>query len=45
MRIALEELLKAIPDFSIDSDEPLEYNNVAVRAALQLPVKFTPRAD
>lgn len=42
LRIALEELLQAVPDFSIDSNEPLEYNNVAVRAALQLPIKFTP---
>lgn len=44
LRIAVEELFKAIPDFSIDSDEPLEYNNVAVRAALRLPIKFTPQA-
>lgn len=44
LRIAVEELLKAVPDFTIDSEAPLEFNNVAVRAALQLPIKFTPRA-
>ena len=42
LRIATEELLSAVPDFEIDSTEPLQYNNVAVRAALKLPVKFTP---
>lgn len=42
LRIATEELLRAVPDFEVDSAEPLEYDNVAVRAALKLPVKFTP---
>lgn len=40
--IATEELLSAIPDYEIDCNESLMYNNVAVRAALKLPVKFTP---
>jgi cytochrome P450 len=44
LRIATEELLAAIPDFEVDSNEPLEYNNSAVRAALKLPVKFTASA-
>lgn len=44
LRIGLEELLAAIPDFTVDSDSPLEYNNVAVRAALRLPIKFTPKS-
>lgn len=42
LRIALEELLAAIPDYTIDSGQPLEFNNVAVRAALKLPIAFTP---
>jgi cytochrome P450 len=42
LRIATEELLAAIPDFEVDSTEPLEYNNAAVRSALKLPVKFAP---
>ncbi|MGZ5390217.1 MAG: cytochrome P450, partial [Aeromicrobium sp.] len=42
LRIATEELLSAVPDFEINSAEPLKYNNSAVRAALKLPVKFTP---
>lgn len=44
LRIATEELLSAIPDFEVDSTAPLQYNNSAVRAALKLPVTFTPSA-
>lgn len=45
LRIAVEELLKAIPDYVVDSDEPLTYDNVAVRCATRLPIKFTPRGN
>jgi len=39
LRLATEELLKRIPDFSVDPDA-LVYNNIAVRAATVLPVAF-----
>lgn len=44
LRIATDELLSAIPDFRVDTNEPLQFNNSAVRAALKLPVTFTPSA-
>lgn len=44
LRIAVEELLAAIPDYVVDSDEPLTYDNVAVRCATRLPIRFTPRS-
>jgi hypothetical protein len=37
--LATEELLKRIPEFSVDPDA-LVYNNIAVRAATVLPVSF-----
>ena len=45
LRIAVEELLAAIPDYTIDSSEPLEYNNIAVRSATRLPIAFTPQSE
>lgn len=42
LRIALEELLAAIPDYTLDLDEPLKFDNQSVRCAQKLPVKFTP---
>ncbi|WP_059020186.1 cytochrome P450 [Mycobacterium sp. M26] len=44
LRIAVEELLAAVPDYEIDSQEPLTYDNVAVRCATSLPIRFTPHS-
>ncbi|EHB50331.1 Camphor 5-monooxygenase [Mycolicibacterium rhodesiae JS60] len=44
LRIAVEELLAVAPDYVVDSDEPLTYDNVAVRSATRLPIRFTPRS-
>jgi cytochrome P450 len=41
MRVAVEEFLAAAPDYVINPDIALEYDNVAVRCAKQLPVIFT----
>lgn len=45
LRIAVEEFLAAAPDFVIDSGRELEFDNVAVRCAKQLPVTFTAPAS
>jgi cytochrome P450 len=42
MRLAVEEMLKRIPKFSIASDEKLVYDNVAVRNVVYLPIVFEP---
>jgi cytochrome P450 len=42
MRIALEELLRRIPDFRIDPDEPLIYQHGQVRGVEALHLRFTP---
>lgn len=42
MRLAVEEMLKRIPKFSIAPDEKLVYDNVAVRNVVYLPVVFEP---
>ena len=39
LRLALEEFLKRIPDYTVDADV-LGYNNIAVRAAEYLPISF-----
>ena len=39
LRLAVEELLKRIPDYSVDVDA-LTYDNIAVRAVTNLPVSF-----
>jgi cytochrome P450 len=39
LRLATEELLKRIPDYSVDVNA-LTYNNIAVRAVTNLPVSF-----
>jgi cytochrome P450 len=42
MRLAVEEMLKRIPRFSIAPDEKLVYDNVAVRNVVYLPIVFEP---
>ncbi|MET0703041.1 MAG: cytochrome P450 [Mycobacterium sp.] len=42
MRLAVEEMLKRIPTFSIAPDEKLIYDNVAVRNVVYLPIVFEP---
>ena len=39
-RLATEELLKRIPEYSVDVDE-LTYSNIAVRAVTNLPISFS----
>jgi cytochrome P450 len=41
LRIALDELLTRIPDYSVPAIEELEYDNVSVRAVTRLPITFT----
>ncbi|MGV0793259.1 cytochrome P450 [Mycolicibacterium sp. XJ1819] len=43
LRVALDEILNRIPDFTVPNPEDLVYDNVSVRAVLKLPVTFTPR--
>jgi cytochrome P450 len=43
MRLAIEELLKRIPDYSVAPGEKLVYDNIAVRNVTYLPVAFQPR--
>lgn len=42
MRLALEEVLARIPNFSIAPGEALVYDNIAVRSVLYLPIVFEP---
>ncbi|BBZ70543.1 MULTISPECIES: cytochrome P450 [Mycobacterium] len=42
IRIAVEELLARAPDFTTDPKE-LRFDNVSVRVANHLPIKFTPK--
>ena len=42
MRLAIEELLKRIPDYSVAPGEELVYDNVAVRNVTYLPIAFQP---
>jgi len=43
MRLAVEELLKRIPDYSVAPGEDLVYDNISVRNVTYLPVTFQPR--
>jgi cytochrome P450 len=43
MRLAVEELLKRIPDYSVAPGEELVYDNIAVRNVTYLPIAFKPR--
>ena len=43
MRLAVEELLARIPDYSIQQGEDLIYDNIAVRNVTYLPIAFQPR--
>jgi cytochrome P450 len=43
MRLAVEEFLKRIPDYSIQQGEDLIYDNIAVRNVTYLPIAFQPR--
>jgi cytochrome P450 len=43
MRLAVEELLKRIPDYSVAPGEDLVYDNIAVRNVTYLPIAFKPR--
>ena len=42
MRLAVEELLKRIPEYSIAPGEDLVYDNVALRNVTYLPIAFEP---
>jgi cytochrome P450 len=42
LRIALDEILTRIPDYTVPAVEDLVYDNVSVRMAKRLPIKFTP---
>jgi cytochrome P450 len=42
MRLAVEEVLRRIPNFSVAPDEELVYDNVAVRNVTYLPIVFEP---
>ena len=41
--MAVEELLKRIPDYSVAPGEDLVYDNISVRNVTYLPVTFKPR--
>lgn len=43
MRLAVEEFLKRIPDYSVAPDEELVYDNIAVRNVSYLPIAFKPK--
>jgi cytochrome P450 len=43
LRLALEEFHRRIPEYAVAPDRPVVYDNVAVRAAKQLPLVFQSR--
>ena len=45
LRIAVEELLARIPDYSVTVGESLVYDNVSVRTVTHLPVSFRPHSN
>ena len=45
LRIALEELLKRIPDFAVTNSDALVFDNIAVRTVTKLPVAFEPKIN
>lgn len=42
LRIALDEILTRIPDYTVPAIEDLVYDNISVRAVTRLPITFTP---
>jgi hypothetical protein len=40
MRLALDELLARIPNYSVGPEDSLIYDNVAVRMVKHLPITF-----
>jgi cytochrome P450 len=40
MRLAIEELLDRIPNYSVGPDDSLVYDNISVRMVKQLPITF-----
>ena len=45
LRVALDEVLTRIPDFTVPAIDDLVYDNVSVRAVTKLPITFTPQQD
>ena len=45
MRLAVEELLARIPDYTVAPGEALVYDNISVRNVTYLPIAFKPRVD
>lgn len=45
MRLAVDELLNRIPEYSVADGEELVYDNVPVRNVTYLPITFEPRID
>jgi cytochrome P450 len=43
MRLAVEEFLKRIPDYSVAPGEDLVYDNIALRNVTYLPIAFKPK--
>jgi cytochrome P450 len=43
MRLAVEELLSRIPDYSVQPGEELVYDNISVRNVTYLPIAFKPK--
>ena len=42
LRVALDEILTRLPDYTVPDSDALVYDNVSVRAVTRLPVVFTP---
>ncbi|MBL7497771.1 cytochrome P450 [Frankia sp. CNm7] len=42
LRVALEELLRRIPDYRLDPDQPVVSHGSQVRGVVRLPIRFTP---
>jgi cytochrome P450 len=45
MRLAVEEVLARIPDYTVAPGEELVYDNLSVRNVTYLPIAFKPRVD
>jgi cytochrome P450 len=41
MRIMVEEWLRRIPDFAVDTDEPIVQRSGGVNGILQLPLRWS----
>lgn len=44
MNIALEELLRRIPDFDLVAEDPPTYHSSQVRGCARMPIRFTPES-